>query len=264
MWVFLLGIILSGVIWAAKVVLFWEALPWPKGAFTLPKAQCHRGFRPAGVTENTLEAFRGAARAGAKMVELDTHVSSDGVAVVIHDKTIQRTSGREGVVAEMKAVDLKSLANAPSLYEVLSDPACAGLYVNVELKSGSARESGLEAAVARAVKDAKAEGRVLFSSFNPLALRRIAKLLPNCPRALLATDEPEDGNKFYLRKMLLAFLARPHMLNYDQRSLTPARAAAFRSRKVPFAVWTVNDPAGAKNYLAMGAESIISDVPEIL
>lgn len=264
MWVFLAGILLSGAIWAAKVVLFWETLPWPEGAFTLPKAQCHRGFRSGGVVENTLEAFRGAAKAGAKMVELDTHISGDGVAVVIHDKTIDRTSGRNGVVAEMKAADLRSWAGAPSLYEVLSDPGCAGLRVNVELKSGSAKDNGLEAAVAKAVGDAKAEGRVLFSSFNPLALRRISKLLPNCPRALLATDEPEEGNKFYLRKMLLAFLARPHMLNYDSRSLTPARAAAFRARKVPFAVWTVNDPAAARNYLAMGAESIISDVPEIL
>lgn len=264
MWIFLVGILLSGAIWAAKVVLFWEALPWPKEAFRLPKAQCHRGYRPTGVTENTLEAFSGAASAGAKMVELDTHISGDGVAVVIHDKTIDRTSGRRGVVGEMKAADLKALANAPSLYEVLTDPACAGLFVNIEIKSGSARENGLEEAVAKAVREAKAEGRVLFSSFNPLALRRIARLLPDCPRALLATDEPEEGNKFYLRKMLLAFLARPHMVNYDRRSLTPARAAAFRARKVPFAVWTVNDPAEARKFLAMGAESIISDVPEIL
>lgn len=266
MWVFLVGILLSGAIWAAKVVLFWEALPWPSGAFRLPRAQCHRGYRAGGAVENTLEAFRGAARAGAQMIELDTHISADGVAVVIHDKTIDRTSasGRSGVVAEMKAADLKALANAPSLYEALSNPACASLFVNIELKSGSAKANGLEEAVAKAVREARAEGRVLFSSFNPLALRRIARLLPDCPRALLATNEPEDGNKFYLRKMLLAFLARPHMLNYDRRSLTPARAAAFRARKVPFSVWTVNDPAEARKCLAMGAESIISDLPEIL
>jgi glycerophosphoryl diester phosphodiesterase len=198
------------------------------------------------------------------MVELDVHLSADGIAVVIHDKTIQRTAGRDGLVAEMTAAGLKSQANAPSLLEVLADPACAGLLVNVELKSGVLRDNGLEAAAARAVREAGAEGRVLFSSFNPFALRRIARLLPDAPRALLATDEPEPGNKFYLRKMLLAWLARPHMLNYDRRSLTPARAAAFRSRRVPFAVWTVNDPAEARKCLAMGAESIISDLPEIL
>jgi glycerophosphoryl diester phosphodiesterase/predicted MFS family arabinose efflux permease len=264
MWVFLAGILLSGAIWAAKVVIFWEALPWPQGAFALPRAQCHRGYRAGGAVENTLEAFRAAAKAGAKMVELDAHVSADGVAVVIHDGTIDRTAGRAGVVAEMKAADLRALANAPSLLEVLADPACAGLFVNVELKSGSARDTGLEAAVAEAVRGAGAEGRVLFSSFNPFALRRISRLFPGCPRALLATGEAEDGNKFYLRKTLLAFLARPHMLNYDQRSLSPARAASFRARKVPFAVWTVNDPAEARKCLAMGAESIISDLPDIL
>jgi glycerophosphoryl diester phosphodiesterase len=264
MWVFLAGILLSGAIWAAKVIFFWEALPWPREAFPLPKSQCHRGFRPGGVTENTIEAFRAAAGRGAKMIELDTHLSGDGRAVVIHDKTILRTSGRAGVVAELGAQELRALANAPSLLEVLTDPVCAALYVNIELKSAAASANGLEEAVAEAVTRARAEHRVLFSSFNPFALRRISRILPRAPRALLATDEPEEGNRFYLRKTLLAWLARPHMLNYDRRSLTPARAAAFRARRVPFSVWTVNDPEEAKKFLAMGAESIISDVPEIV
>jgi MFS family permease len=264
MWVFTGAILLAALFWAWKVVVYWECLPWPKGAFVLPKAQCHRGFHPEGVQENTLEAFRGAARAGAKMVELDVRLASDGVAVVVHDPDIRRVSGKEGMVTQLSAAELKRRANLPSLREVLEDPACKGLFVNVELKSDTARDNGLERAVARAVREAKGEGRVLFSSFNPLALRRISRLLPEAPRALLATNEIEDGNKFYLRKMLLAFLARPHMLNYDERSLSPGRAAFFRACKRPFAVWTVIERDEARKFLAMGAESIISPIPDIL
>ena len=118
--------------------------------------------------------------------------------------------------------------------------------------------------MAAVVKATRSEGRVLFSSFNPLALRRLAKLLPEVPRALLATGEENPKNKFYLRRMWLAFLARPHMLNYDGRFLTPRLAAGLRSRGVPFAVWTVEDKAEARKYLAMGAGSIISPLPDIL
>jgi glycerophosphoryl diester phosphodiesterase len=108
------------------------------------------------------------------------------------------------------------------------------------------------------------ESRVLFSSFNPLALRAMAKLAPRIPRALLATGEPHEKNKFYLRKMLLAFLARPHMLNYDGRYFTPALARSLAARHVPVAIWTVEDPLEARKFLAMGVESIISPKPNIL
>lgn len=262
MHIFTFAILVSGLIWAAKVVLFWEALPWPKGAFALPKVQVHRGLYGGEVGENSLGAFCAAARAGAKMVELDVHLSADGIAVVVHDNDIKRTSGREGVVAKLSAAELFRLAKVPSLKEVLDSRDCGALYVNVEIKSSSARANGLEEAVARAVRGH--ESRILFSSFNPLALRRISRLLPNVPRALLATGEREEGNKFYLRHMLLAFLARPHMLNYDGRSLTEAKARSFRARRLPFAIWTVDEPADARKFLAMGAESIISPRPDIL
>jgi MFS transporter, Spinster family, sphingosine-1-phosphate transporter len=264
MWVFFPALLLGGVIWAVKPLFFWEAMPWPRDALRLPLVQCHRGYHPAGVQENSLEAFRAAAGAGAEMVELDVRLSSDGVPVVIHDADISRVSGRKGLVAALSAADLRTLANAPSLQEVLEDGACRGLLVNVELKADRAASNGLERAVAAAVVAAGAERRVIFSSFNPLALRRLAKLLPDVPRALLATAERARGNRFYLRWMVLAFLARPHMLNYDGRHLTPALARSLAARKVPFAVWTVEEPAEARKFLALGAGSIISSLPKIL
>jgi MFS transporter, Spinster family, sphingosine-1-phosphate transporter len=262
MCLFILAILLSALIWAWKVLAAWEVLAWPEGALKLPKSQCHRGFHPAGVQENTLAAFRAAAVAGAQMVELDVRVSSDGLAVVMHDADIARVSGRTGLVHELTAKQLKEMANAPLLREVLDDPACSGLFVNVELKREDRRTLGLEKAVAEAVRGR--EGRVLFSSFNPLALREMAKLCPDVPRALLATGENHPSNKFYLRKMLLAFLARPHMLNYDGRYFTPGLARSLAARKVPVAIWTVEEPAEAKKFLALGAESIISPKPDII
>ncbi len=258
MYIFVVGILASAVIWGWKVLAHWECLAWPEGVASLPKLQCHRGLYGGGVQENTLEAFRNAAKAGAEMVELDVRLAKDGIPVVIHDADTLRVSGKNLVVKDNTAAELRAAANAPSLQEVLEDSLCQKLRINVEIKSNRASTDGLEAAVAEVIRKTGSEKRVIFSSFNPLSLRRLAKLLPQVPRALLATEKAEPGNAFYLRKMWLACVARPHMLNINMESVTAERAAAWRSRGVPFAVWTVEDPQKARNLLALGAESIIS------
>lgn len=258
MYLFTIGIVVSGLIWLSKVLFYWETLPWPEGALKLPKSQCHRGFHVT-AQENTMAAFRAAAEAGAKMVELDVRLSSDGIPVVIHDADIKRISGREGFVNQLTAKELE-IANVPKLAEVLALP----IFVNIEIKSDRAASDGLEAAVARVVMGSKAEAKVIFSSFNPLCLRRLSMALPNVPRALLVSGEPTAKNKFYLRRALLAFLARPHMLNLDQDLYNEKTAKSYRSRKVPVAIWTVETEEKARKCLALGAESIISPLPNIV
>jgi glycerophosphoryl diester phosphodiesterase/MFS family permease len=261
MFLFAIVILKSAVIWTWKVVGEWGCLPWPEGALQLPKAQCHRGFHNL-AQENTLEAFRAAARAGAKMVELDVRLSRDGQAVVFHDADIKRIAGRDGLVRDFTASELKDLARAPTLREVLDDQDCRNLGVNVELKHCPDQNDALASAVAGVVRGF--ESRVLFSSFNPLLLRAMARLMPTVPRAILATTERVPGNKIYLRKMWLAFLARPHMLNFDGNGYTTSMARRLALRKVPVAIWTISDPETARKFLAMGAESIISPIPNIV
>ncbi|MGZ3702607.1 MAG: glycerophosphodiester phosphodiesterase, partial [Bdellovibrionota bacterium] len=186
----------------------------------------------------------------------------DGQAVVIHDADIQRVAGRAGRVRDLTATELKIQARAPTLREVLEDGECRKLLVNVELKHCPGQNARLSRAVAAAVKGF--EARVLFSSFNPLLLRAMSRLVPGAPRALVATEAEEPGNKIYLRRMWLAFLARPNMLNFDGRYLTPALASRLAARHVPLAIWTISDPTEARKFLAMGAKSIISPLPKIV
>lgn len=265
LWVMIPFLFACAGIWSWKVIWQWESLPWPEKGLLLPKAQCHRGYRAAGVQENTLQSFRDAAKAGAEMIELDVRLSADGIPVVVHDADLQRVAGQAGMVAALSAPELRSLGNVPSLSDVLTDTECASLKVNIEIKSQRLFADGLEEAVAFVVAASHSEGRVMISSFNPFSLRRISRYLPQVPRALLASgDRSDPANKFYLRQMLLAFLARPHMVNLDAKDFTPARARNFAQRMVPVSVWTVNDPAQARNLLALGAKSIISDQPKIV
>lgn len=258
-----IGFFLAGLIWFAKVIFYSDAMPWPSGALKLPRLQCHRGYRPEGIQENTLKAFRLAHSNGAEMVELDVRLSADGVAVVVHDADLKRVAGTPERVDSLSAAELNSGADVPTLAEILRDRHCPQR-VNVELKSESLKDSRLERAVVRAVIESGAESRVLFSSFNPFSLGRMAKLLPDVPRALLVTQENDPKNRWYLRRMLLAWVAKPHMLNLDKEMYDARLAAHLKARGIRVAIWTVNDAVAARNCLALGAESIISDQPRLL
>ena len=59
----------------------------------------HRGFS-AGAPENTLTAFRRAIAAGSDVLELDIHLSKDHELVVVHDRTLERTTNGQGRVAD--------------------------------------------------------------------------------------------------------------------------------------------------------------------
>jgi MFS transporter, Spinster family, sphingosine-1-phosphate transporter len=270
MHLFIPVLLLGAVIWFYKVILFWEARPWPKGALTLPLYQDHRGAYGAKLgslfaahRENSREAFLAALDRGAKMVELDVRLSADGKAVVIHDKDLQRTHGDPMIVASSSTVALKG-KGVPLLGELLSDRSLGALAFNIEVKCESYRQPGLEEAVAAAITESQSSGRVIFSSFNPFVLRRLGRLLPEVPRALLVSGEKSPENRIFLRKQWLAWWAQPHMLNLDYRLAGPKILASYGRRDIPVALWTVYEEAEAKKLLAMGAKSIIGSLQKPL
>jgi glycerophosphoryl diester phosphodiesterase/predicted MFS family arabinose efflux permease len=252
-------LILAGLFWLMGVVRAWQPMAWPAGALVLPLYQRHRGFWKSGeAIENSIEAFHLAKSQGLQMIELDTHLSKDQIAIVTHDDTLERLYQIKKNVVELTAAELWQMAQIPSLKSVLQDPQVPAL-VNIELKSGSYGDLGLERAVAQAVNEAGAQSRVLVSSFNPLSLRRASRYLPQVPRALLVTEEKNPKNKIYLRKMWLAFLAKPHLVHLDQDMASPKLLSQLSRRSIPVAVWTVNDPIRAAELQKAGVVSLISD-----
>jgi MFS family permease len=202
-------LVLAGILWQIGIVLYWQPVEWPKGSFVLPKWQAHRGYRPTpDVQENTVDAFARAKGEGAEMIECDVHLTSDGKVVLFHDLDLKRVAGLDRKVGELTAEEMWKKARAPLLATILRDASIPHL-VNIELKTAEVRGPGrLERAVVAVVKETNSERRVLFSSFNPFCLRKLSKMMPNVPRALLASDAREYGNTFYLRKLWLAFIAR--------------------------------------------------------
>lgn len=230
-----------------------KARSWP-ASWRCPTLQSHRGCRPIGVDENTIEAFRQASRVGYRMVEMDLRLSQDGVAMVFHDENLWRIKGRRDKVRETKASDLVAWG-IPRLRDVLV-AAEMPEFLNLEIKTDRIMPGRLERAVVDAIRETGAEHRVMFSSFAPLSLLFLQRLLPNAPRAfLLEARHDLLGRGLSWSSVLLEF----DLLHVDNRLVTPAFASACARRGIPFSVWTVNDEARARELLQMGAQSIITD-----
>ena len=246
------------------------AAPHPFSRPGRPLVWAHRGASRA-APENTLAAFRLAAKLGADGVELDAQRCATGEVVVLHDESLGRTTGYAALLAETPLSRLRTLdagarfsdafrgERVPLLEEVLSGTP-ASLLVNVELKCDRADDRGLTAAAVAVVREQRAEGRVLFSSFNPLCLFRARRLAPEVPRALLF----ERDSSFALRHALAAPALGAVALHPENVLATPAAMRSWRRRGYLVAPWTVDDPDRAQALREAGAAGIITNVPDLM
>ncbi len=167
-----------------------------------PAIIAHRGAS-AHAPENTLAAFQLALEHGADGIELDAKLTSDGQVAVIHDQTVDRTTGVHGVVREMtmaqiKALDAGSFFDSafagepiPTLAEVF-DVVGSRALINVEITNYTSVRDALPDKIADLVIRHHMENTVLFSSFHPLNLIRVRRRLPHTPVAIL-TQEGRPG-----------------------------------------------------------------------
>src|SRR5690554_3040227 len=115
----------------------------------------HRGSSGT-YPENTMEAFEAALQEGADGIELDIQLTKDGVPVIIHDETVDRTTDGKGWVKDFTFEELQRLdagssfhtdykgATIPSFEEFLQWFSKTDLLLNVELKSGVVRYPNIE------------------------------------------------------------------------------------------------------------------------
>jgi glycerophosphoryl diester phosphodiesterase len=230
----------------------------------------HRGASAA-APANTLAAFQKAAELGADGVEFDVQLSADGVPVVIHDFTVDATTDGSGRVIDLTLAQLKQLdagatfdpsfagERIPTLEEVL-EALGTRLLLNVELKTTSLHDNGLEQAVIAQIERLALDDSVLLSSFNPLSLRRAKWIAPHIPVGLLYGP----GLPLPLRRAWLAFLA-PHEARHPKHTMVDASYMAWaRRRGYRVNTWTVDDPDEMRRLIDLGVDGIVTNVPDVL
>jgi glycerophosphoryl diester phosphodiesterase len=243
--------------------------------FLQPCAQpliiAHRGSS-AHAPENTLAAFQLAAEQGADAIELDVDLTRDGHAIIMHDATINRTTDGSGAINaltldEIRRVDAGAWKGAtfkgervPLLAEVFATVGQRVL-INVEVKSTSLRSNGVEAKVAALVREHNLFERVIISSFNPFALRRIKHVEPRLACGLLYLPVPLIvAWQAWFAPLIPHLDARhPHHSQVDQSLVTKWHARGQRVN-----VWTVNDAVTLRAMVQAGVDGIIGDDPAFL
>ncbi|MFI5931149.1 glycerophosphodiester phosphodiesterase [Actinoplanes sp. NPDC051494] len=224
----------------------------------------HRGYS-AVAPENTLPALAAAVLAGATFVEFDVRTTADGVPVVIHDRTVDRTTDGSGPVAGLTAAEITALdaggwfspaytgIGVPLLTEVL-DVLGPGDPVELLLEIKPPATSGQVAAIVGQVSGAGLLGRTVVQSFDPAVLRLVGEVAPEMRRGLLR--DGFDGAQVEVARELGLAYCNPRLNSVLD---APGTVAALAAEGVAVMPWTANDAALWPGLVEAGVAGLITD-----
>jgi len=239
----------------------------------------HRGG--AGLApENTLGSFRSGIALNADFLEMDAQLTQDGIPVIIHDDTIDRTTDGKGLVANFP-LDKLQLFNAAAKYangtterqviptfgQVLELAKRSHARIEVEIKvPAQGRQKGIEQLMLDTIEEYEMRDRVQISSFDFEVLRDLKKLSTRTRTVALVTFD-------YFR---VNDISQPAKIAEQMKGIgvevfapvkdltTPQLVQEMHQRKILVEVWTVDTEAEMKKFIAMGVDGIITNRPDIL
>jgi glycerophosphoryl diester phosphodiesterase len=222
---------------------------------TVPLA--HRGYHDTGrrCPENSLSAF-GAAIAAGYGIELDVQQTADGQAMVFHDDTLDRMTGKTGDILDHTAADLGAINlrgsddSIPTLAQVLA--LVAGkvpllIEIKEQLDTMQDTSGRLESAVADALKTY--QGPVAVMSFNPHCMAHMARLAPAVARGITTEDyDPQDCAPLppavcdTLRMIPDYDRTGCSFISHKASDLARLRVAELKSQGAAVLCWTIRSP----------------------
>jgi glycerophosphoryl diester phosphodiesterase len=229
----------------------------------------HRGDR-ATAPENTVPAFEAAVLSGSGFIEVDVQLTADGYPVLIHDRTVDRTTTGTGAVADLTLAEIRTL-DAGSWYA----PAFTGVQVPmwgefldilvgandvtalVELKhawSPDDIETLMGGIYFRGLQD-----RIVFASFSSTTVRALHDAAPLIPRVLIRRVLPLDPVAVAQRYDVIAIMTRSSALEARPDTIEQMHAAGLG-----VLLYTLNSEERWGEALAYGVDGIVTDMPSAL
>ncbi|MFY3793295.1 glycerophosphodiester phosphodiesterase [Ureibacillus sp. MALMAid1270] len=231
----------------------------------------HRGAS-AYAPENTMSAFYKAIQMGADYIEFDVQMSKDGIPVIIHDSTLNRTTNGNGYISDYTLKQLKSLdagswygkeyvgETIPTLDEFLVE---FGGKVNIliELKYPELYP-GIEEKVAITLREFNLvqydSHEVIIQSFNHESLKLSKKLLPEIPHAVLVS---KDWRKITIHQ-LEEIATFADYFNPSLNMVTSELVELVHHTNMSMYAYTVRNPSEAGRLYSLGVDGIITDFPD--
>ncbi|MBE3584148.1 MAG: DUF1080 domain-containing protein [Limnochordaceae bacterium] len=238
-------------------------------ANSAPFVVAHRGASKE-APENTLAAFLRGIELNADLLECDVYLSADGVPVILHDSTVNRTTNGSGSITsltleQIKQFDAGSWKGAqfageriPTLEELL-ELAKEKAQVLIEIKQ--AGQATMAATVA-AIRKTGMTNNVVIQSFNPESVKQASQLAPDIPRALLMNDpgirDAAVAGAFIVKQVLES---GANAVSIQYSTVTPELVRYLHSRGIAVFVWTVDDRYNLQRMITAGVDAIITNDP---
>lgn len=206
--------------------------------------------------ENSLAGLVAAARLGCRAVEFDVMLTADGIPILMHDETLDRTTCCTGRVAERTLAEIRACDPAvPTLAAAMATCRQLGLWANVELKPATGHEAATGAVVG-AWLAAHWDGHGVVSSFCGKSALAARRALPAASFAVLC-ETLADGWRDHCARLDAA------AVHLAADGVLPEHAAELNDAGISWAAYTVNDRATADRLFALGAAAVFTDRPDL-
>ena len=232
---------------------------------------------------NTMYAFEYATELGVDVLEMDLHITKDGVLVISHDETVDRTTDGTGDIEKMTLEEIKALdagydwspdngdtfpyrgqgISIPTLEEVFL--AFPEYRMTIEIKK---TERLMAQPFCDLIREYDMQDKILVASFHD---ERMEEFRQVCPEVATSSARQETTIFVVLSKVFLGRLYSPdfYALQVPEESsditvMTAQFVRAAHERNLKVEPWTINDPEQMRQYIDWGVDGIITDRPDIL
>lgn len=228
------------------------------------------GYAP----ENTLASVRKALEIGVDRIEIDVQQTSDGVVVVLHDKTLVRTTDTKGAVGKMPWNELKAVKAygkfeadfpnepVPTLEQVFELMDGSTEFV-IEIKAGNRTYPGMEGNVVALIRKYRAEKWAVVHSFNDQVLKHIHKHHPDIRlQKLFVSYSAGIMLDFKLHAVKLSKYDYVEGFGISLSGTNKKLVDEIHAMGKTLHVWTVNKEADMQAMIDLGVDGLISNYPD--
>lgn len=224
----------------------------------------HRGFSGK-YPENTLLAIQKALELGVDRIEIDVHQTKDSVLVLMHDKTIDRTTNGKGTIKALNYKELQVFSagvkfdslfleeKVPTLAEILKMVQGKAQLI-IEIKEGHAYYPNIEQRIIETIAKAKAKDWCIIHSFKDEVLDKVHEL-----------DSTIVVHKLLFSPLFYDFTKPTYLAEFSvyHRSITVGLVKKIHKMDKKLNAWTVNEAAKMQKLKALGVDGIITDFPDV-
>lgn len=226
----------------------------------------HRGDS-GNAPENTICAFGRAVDVGVDMIEFDVHRTRDGLLILMHDYTVDRTTDGSGAIAEMSLGDIKRLdagswmgpefagERVPTFAEGLA-AIPAPVLLNIHVKTATDGDEGLEEQILGDLDAAGALDRALIVHHHLPSLDRFRALRPGLDCCLLP-DGQVGSSEYVIRCHDLGF----RVLQPGRHMMSREFCEAVHERGMTANVFWADEPEDMRRFISYGIDGILTNHP---